>query len=256
MTHHIVELRDGRHVGVTGLGDPDADRLVLMCHPSPGAGGFDPDPPATSTAGVRIITLDRPGYGSSDRGPEEVSPVDAWLDDVDEYLESIERTARTVADTDFGPIGVVGWGVGAVYATGLAARHPELVDRLALVEPTGATRARRAAVRSDDAIDARLDDAEALEAFPGAADRLGLMLESARRGDGGEELDRRAVAESGDDALEAVAARTVTISSDDSDAAWYLKRMPKARGFGNWSNAATTIVEAWPVVLRFLTARR
>ena len=64
MTHHIVELRDGRHVGVTGLGDPEADRLVLMCHPSPGAGGFDPDPPATSTAGVRIITLDRPGYGS------------------------------------------------------------------------------------------------------------------------------------------------------------------------------------------------
>lgn len=257
MTHHIVELRDGRHVGVTGLGDPEAERLVLLCHPSPGAGGFDPDPPATSTSGVRIVTLDRPGYGSTDLASKDRSAVDAWLDDVDEYLQSIERTARTVADTAFGSIGVVGWGLGAVYATGLAARHPEVIDRLALVEPTGATRARQDAARSDEAIDARLEDAEALDRFAGASDRLGFMLESARRGHGGEELDRRAVAEKGsEDVLGAVTARTVTISSGDSDAKWYLSRMPKARDFGTWSNAATTIVEAWPVVLRFLTATR
>jgi pimeloyl-ACP methyl ester carboxylesterase len=257
MTHHVVELRDGRQVGVTGLGDPKADRLVLFCHPSPGAGGFDPDPPATSTSGVRIITLDRPGYGSSDLGADEVSPVDAWLDDVDEYLESIERTARTIADTDFGPIGVVGWGVGAVYAVGLAARHPELVDRVALVEPTGATRARRDAAASGDAVDARLDDPPALDRFAGASDRLELMLASARRGEGGEALDRRALTEkSWADSLTNVSSRTVTISSDDSDPEWYLRRVSTARGFGTWSNAATTIVEAWPVVLRFLTAKR
>jgi len=265
MTHHVIQLRDGRHVGVTGLGDPNGERLVLLCHPSPGAGGFDPDPPATSTSGVRIVALDRPGYGATDPTPDGGSAVESWLDDVDEYLQSIERSAETVADTEFGPIGAVGWGLGAIYAAGLAARHPGLVDRLALVEPTGITRARRAAARSEDAIDARLEDPEALDRFAGASDRLALMLESARRGSGGEELDRRAVAEKGaekggekggDDTLGAVTARTVTISSGDSDAAWYLRRMPKAKDFGTWSNPATTIVEAWPVVLRFLTAKR
>lgn len=257
MTHHLVELRDGRHVGVTGLGDPQADRLVLLCHPSPGAGGFDPDPPATSTSGVRVITLDRPGYGSTDPSSKDGSAVDAWLDDVDEYLESIERTARTVADTDFGPIGVVGWGLGALYATGLAARHPELVDRLALVEPTGATRSRRDAARANDVIDARLEDSDSLARHAGAADRLQLMLESARRGEGGEQLDRQALAENTwTRTLGSVTARTVTISSRESDAQWYLGRLRKARNFGTWANAATTIVEAWPVVLRFLTAKR
>jgi pimeloyl-ACP methyl ester carboxylesterase len=67
MAHHLVELRDGRRAGVTGLGDPMGTRLVIMCHPSPGSGGFDPDPPATSTAGIRMIGLDRAGYGASDR---------------------------------------------------------------------------------------------------------------------------------------------------------------------------------------------
>jgi pimeloyl-ACP methyl ester carboxylesterase len=257
MTHHVVELRDGRHVGVTGLGDPKAARLVLLCHPSPGAGGFDPDPPATSTSGVRIITLDRPGYGSSDLGPDDDSPVDAWLDDVDEYLESIERMARTIADTDFGPVGVVGWGLGAIYATGLAARHPEMIDRLALVEPTGATRARQDAARAEQMIDARLDDPDALDDFAGAADRLELMLESARHGAGGEQFDRRAVVDKDwENTMRSVTARTVTLSSRESDAKWYLGRVHKARQFGTWSNAATTIVEAWPVVLRFLTATR
>jgi len=137
MAHHLFELPDGRHAGVTGLGDPRGRRLVVMCHPSPGAGAFDPDPPATSTTGVRIITLDRPGYGASDPLPDEADPLGAWLDDVDEYLQTVENIAKSIAGTDFGAVGVIGWGVGAVYATALAARRPGLVNRLALIEPTG-----------------------------------------------------------------------------------------------------------------------
>jgi hypothetical protein len=106
-------------------------------------------------------------------------------------------------------------------------------------------------------VDVRLDDPPALDGFAGASDRLELMLASARRGEGGEALDRRALTEkSWADSLTNVSSRTVTISSDDSDPEWYLHRVSTARGFGTWSNAATTIVEAWPVVLRFLTAKR
>lgn len=257
MTHHLAELRDGRHIGITGLGDPDAERLVLLCHPTPGAGGFDPDPPATSTAGIRMITLDRPGYGSSDVSPDAPTPLDAWLNDLDEYLQSIEQMARTIADTDFGPIGVVGWGVGAVYATGLAARHPELVTRLALVEPTAPTRDRLRAAESDESIDSRLEDPEALDPYLGAADRMGFMLDSARNGEGGMALDHRVFADpSWVDALDSISARTLILASDGSEGTWYRRRIQGARTFGEWANPATTIVVGWPTVLRFLTAER
>jgi pimeloyl-ACP methyl ester carboxylesterase len=257
MTHHLTELRDGRHVGITGLGDPKAKRLVLLCHPTPGAGGFDPDPPATSTAGIRMITLDRPGYGGSDTSPERPAPLEAWLDDLDEYLQTIEQIARTIADTDFGQIGVVGWGVGAVYATGLAVRHPELINRLALVEPTAPTKERLHAAESDEAIDARVEDLDALDDFLGASDRMAFMLDSARRGEGGMQLDRQAMSDADwADSLGSVRARTVIMSSSDSDGSWYRRHVHGAREFGEWSNPATTIVEAWKVVLRFLTAER
>lgn len=257
MTNRLALLRDGRHIGVTGLGDPSGARLVLMCHPSPGAGGFDPDPPATATAGIRVITLDRPGYGASDAPPETDEPLDAWLDDLDEYLQSIENTARSIADTEFGPIGVVGWGVGAVYATGLAARHPELIDRLALIEPTGATRARRRAAASEEPIDARLEDPSALDDYLGASDRMERMLDAVGEAADGMQLDARVLAQPHwTDALSGVEARTVIMSSVDSDGSWYGRRMRGARAFGEWADPATTIVAAWKTVLRFLTAER
>jgi pimeloyl-ACP methyl ester carboxylesterase len=39
--------------------------VVLLCHSAPGSGSFDPDPAATAAAGVRLIAVDRPGYGGS-----------------------------------------------------------------------------------------------------------------------------------------------------------------------------------------------
>jgi len=267
MTHHVVELRDGRQVGVTGLGDPDARRLVLFCHATPGAGGFDPDPIATAEAGIRMITLDRPGYGSTaadglEAGPSEASddagaPLSIWLTMVDDYLQLVEQVASSIADTEFGKIGVVGWGVGAVYATGLAARHPELVERLALIEPTAPTRARLKAAESDEQLDARVENLDALDPYLGASDRLGFMLESAGHGEHGMQLDHRALSDPHwTEWLSSVTARTLLLSSDDSDGEWYRHRIRGARAFGSWSNPSTTIVEAWPTVLRFLTAER
>ncbi|MBW4031964.1 MAG: alpha/beta hydrolase [Acidobacteria bacterium] len=258
MTHHQHELRDGRRLGVTGLGDPDATRLVLFCHPSPGVGGFDPDPTVTATIGVRVIVLDRPGYGGSDPMPEG-DAVESWISDIDEYLRSIEANASTVSSIDFGRIGVVGWGVGALYATALAGRYPHLVEGLVLVEPTAPTRERLAA--PGGSLDARLErlrPLEELDDHPGAADRMGRMLDGVALGDAaGLEFDHRALADSGWHALLGdVDASTLVISSGDTeDARWYRHRISHSRTSSAWSDPSTSIVEAWPTILEFLTPR-
>lgn len=259
MTHHVHELHDGRHVGITGLGDPDATRLVLFCHPSPGAGGFDPDPTVTATAGVRIIAPDRPGYGASDPVVADSASAESWLADLDDYLRSVESTARSVSDVDFGRIGVIGWGTGAVYASALAGRHSELVERLVLVEPTAPTRQRLA--ESAPAIDARLEQVEQLEQnerYPGAADRMRFMLDDAtRHGDDGLRFDRRALeATSWRSLLGKVTAKTLVVTAGSGpDALWYRWLIRSTRRSSDWRGPATTIVEAWPEILDWLRPR-
>lgn len=127
-------LESGRSLGLSAFGDPVARRLVVLCHPTPGAGGFDPDPLITGPWGVHLLQLDRPGYGISSplTEGEEVS-VEARADDLAEYLDRSESAARSTQRVDFGAVGVVGWGSGGAVALSLAARHPDLVDRLTIV---------------------------------------------------------------------------------------------------------------------------
>ncbi|WP_433862063.1 hypothetical protein [Streptomyces sp. L7] len=68
MANLTFTLRSGRRVGVTTLGDPVAERVIVFCHPAPGSSVFDPDPDASANRGVHIVSLDRAGYGSSAPG--------------------------------------------------------------------------------------------------------------------------------------------------------------------------------------------
>jgi pimeloyl-ACP methyl ester carboxylesterase len=258
MTHHLHELRDGRRIGVTGLGDPDATRLILFCHPSPGVGGFDPDPTVTATIGVRVVELDRPGYGGSDPMPQG-DAVERWVSDVDEYLRSVESNASAVSFIDFGRIGLIGWGVGAIFAAAFAAHHPQQVEGLVLVEPTAPTRDRL--VRSEGPIDARLEHRRALEELEGhlgASDRMGRMLDGAARIDaGGTEFDRRALAEPGwQELLQDVASPTLIVSAGaTADSRWYRHRIAHVTTSWGWSDPSTSVVEAWATILDFLHPR-
>lgn len=116
-------LDSGRVVGVTEFGQPDAESTVVFAHAAPGSSAFDPDPEATARRFVRIIAIDRPGYGPSeldDGGPISVARA---ADDIGEFLAS--RGIRSV--------GAAGWSAGGRVALALAARHPQLVDRVAMI---------------------------------------------------------------------------------------------------------------------------
>jgi pimeloyl-ACP methyl ester carboxylesterase len=105
-------------------GDEDERSLVVFCHSSPGAGGFDPDPALTRARDVTLLSVDRPGYGSSSRvSVGNWATVGAAADDIATVLDAlpVER------------VGVVGWSAGGRVALALAARHPDLVDRVVVV---------------------------------------------------------------------------------------------------------------------------
>jgi pimeloyl-ACP methyl ester carboxylesterase len=100
------------------------ERVVVLCHSAPGAGSFDPDPVTTRSRNVRLISVDRPGYGGSHPvAAEEWATVASAADDLAAVLESLLTE----------PVGVAGWCAGGRVALALAARRPDLVDRVAVI---------------------------------------------------------------------------------------------------------------------------
>lgn len=114
---------DGRRLGVRQVGDPDGSPVVL-CHPAPGSRALDPDPAVTAAAGVRLITVDRPGYGDSDPiDPGVVPAIPTFATDLAVVLDhlGVPRAA------------VVGWSAGGRVALALAGARPDLVSATAVV---------------------------------------------------------------------------------------------------------------------------
>jgi pimeloyl-ACP methyl ester carboxylesterase len=97
------------------------ERLVVFCHDAPGAGSFDPAPAETQASKVTLLSVDRPGYGRSDPIPAgRWATVGSAADDIAAVLDTlhVER------------VGVAGWSAGGRVALALAARRPDLVDRV------------------------------------------------------------------------------------------------------------------------------
>ncbi|MGN6325072.1 alpha/beta fold hydrolase [Pseudolysinimonas sp.] len=249
MTHHVMEARSGRAIGVSGLGDPDSERLVVFCHPSPGASGFDPDPDLTTASGLRLMSLDRPGYGATDPAPAAHGGV--WLDDVSELLDIVEQSARSATGTDYGAIAVIGWGVGSVYAAALAALRPHLVDRLALVAPPAP-----GADASDEALlSADVDE----DAHPGFLDRRDRMLASAANGVGGRDFDRAVLESAWSSRLSAIRADVLIVTTDDDSgreaARQWRELLPGAALRASDGSAAGLIADTWGDVLAYCRVR-
>ncbi|WP_431219072.1 alpha/beta fold hydrolase [Leifsonia xyli] len=251
MTYRLVRLPSGRQVGMTGLGDPAGERLGVLLHPTPGASGFDPAPDVTARSGIHLLTFERPGYGATD--PSEPGVV-GWVDDLAGYLRDAEAGARSATRTSYGHVGVVGWREGGIYAAALAARHPELVDRLVLVGAPSPARAGSAPrpLAHNPVMAGSVDEP------PGFADRMRRMLETASvQGDAGVIADRRAFQDP-DAPRPRTTADTLILygAADDyatgADARWYASEMSHAR-IERVDGGAEIIGRHWQRVVDFLT---
>ncbi|WP_213816719.1 alpha/beta fold hydrolase [Glaciihabitans sp. dw_435] len=116
-------LASGRVVGGAEFGNRSSSDVVVLCHPAPGSSLFDPDPDATTAANVRVIALDRPGYGPSQLDGGGPVSVRRAAEDVAEYLDEQGITTASA----------VGWSAGGRVALALAAAQPEVVCRVAVV---------------------------------------------------------------------------------------------------------------------------
>ena len=117
-----MKLADGRTLAYSEWGDLTG-RPVVLLHGSPGSRLMCPDEDATKAAGVRLITIDRPGYGRSDPRPGRTV-----LDWVDDYVELADQLGLP-------PCPVVGWSGGGPYALACADR---LADRVSAIGLAGA----------------------------------------------------------------------------------------------------------------------
>ena len=115
-----ILLPDGRRLGYAEYGASDG-HPVLFFHGAPGSRHIHADMADVAVRrGVRLVAVERPGYGLSDPQPGR-SMLD-WLDDVAVLADAL-GIAR---------FAIVGFSMGSVYALACAHRLPERVTKIAL----------------------------------------------------------------------------------------------------------------------------
>lgn len=240
MTDTTTITRDGRTICLHTTGSRDADRCVVFVHPSPGSGAFDPDPDQTARRHVLLVGVDRPGYGGSDPAPErDGSGIAAAADDIAAVLDHLGFTKA----------GMAGWSTGGYVAAYLAARRPELVDRLVLLGTPAS---------NDEAV-TTLDDADPPAWLADVHDetaraRLDVMFEHGRTR-AGTEPNTEAVPEFDPADVQAKALLlygTADTQVKGAQARWWKDRLPNSRIEMMPGVGQQIVVPAWKRVLSHL----
>jgi pimeloyl-ACP methyl ester carboxylesterase len=119
MTNATITVSDGRTVGFADYGTPD-QIAVLWCHGGPG-NRLEPSlfADSASRAGLRLIGIDRPGYGRST--PQPGRTIGGWVADAIAVVDhlGIDKFA------------VVGVSTGGAYALALASHTSRVIAAVA-----------------------------------------------------------------------------------------------------------------------------
>ena len=129
-----LRLQDGRRLGFAEFGDPGG-KPVFFFHGLPGSRLFrHPDESIVTSLRVRLITIDRPGFGYSDVKPGRT--LLDWPADVVALADAL----------GIGKFAVAGVSAGGPYTAACAYKIPERLSGVALVSsagPTGAPQAKK-----------------------------------------------------------------------------------------------------------------
>ncbi len=119
-----VTLRDGRGLAYAEYGDPKGIP-VLFFHGLPSCRLMHPDAELSRALGVRLLTVDRPGFGRSDQKPGRT--LLDWTDDVANFADSLGLHQFMVV----GPSG------GGPFVAACAYKLPSRITRAAIVGSSG-----------------------------------------------------------------------------------------------------------------------
>jgi pimeloyl-ACP methyl ester carboxylesterase len=116
-----VRLKDGRMLGYRESGIATG-RPVLYFHGALGSALEWPlDPQSAARAGLRLIGVDRPGYGGSDAAPGR--RLTDWPEDVRQLADGL----------GIGRFRIIAWSAGTGYALACGVAMPERIERMDLV---------------------------------------------------------------------------------------------------------------------------
>ena len=114
-------LRDGRQLGFAEYGAPNGSP-VLFFHGAPGSRHIHADMASIAAQrGIRLIAVERPGYGLSD--PQPGRTMLDWTDDIEALIDAL----------GIKQFAVIGFSMGSIYALACAYKFPQRITRAALV---------------------------------------------------------------------------------------------------------------------------
>lgn len=121
----VLELPGGRELAYETWGDPGGEPLLFNHGTGDSRLARHPDEALTRDAGVRLITVDRPGVGGSTRLHDR--KLLDWPADV----------ALLADELELGAFAVAGWSGGGPHALAIAHELGERVTRVVLASPLG-----------------------------------------------------------------------------------------------------------------------
>lgn len=120
--HDILKLSDGRHLAYQEYGDPSGE-VVVHCHSVLGSRlerAFNVEEICKQRT-VRLIVIDRPGFGMSDPDPE--MSFKKWPQDLAQLMDELGLEK----------ISITGYAMGGQYALACAHEIPERIKKISII---------------------------------------------------------------------------------------------------------------------------